>query len=455
MEVEIKKRTNLEGQKQLFSSGKTKDISFRKKALCELLKGIEKYEEELLESVYQDFHKNKIESYLTEIYIVKKEIRYFLKHMKSLSRKKKVRTSLENFPSNGYIFPEPYGVVFIISPWNYPINLSLCPLVGAIASGNCVLLRMSGQVKKTNQVIKKILDEIEEKEYIHILEGPEEEVENVIEDGVDYVFFTGSPRVGKIIMNSAAKTLTPVTLELGGKSPVILEESCHLRVAAKRIVWGKYINAGQTCVAPDYVLVTSKQKEMFIQYLKDEIQMFYENGKISSQYASIIHNKAYQRLESLLETGNIIIGGKKDKNKKIIEPTVIEIDNVETLLGQEEIFGPILVILEVTSVEEAIQIINQGQKPLALYIFSENTNKIQQILEQTSSGGVAINDTIMHITEENLPFGGVGNSGMGAYHAKASFDTFTHYKSVLKKSTKLDIPFRYPPYSDKIRKWLK
>lgn len=443
-------------QRIFFEKGISKNVAYRKRALVELNKAILVYQDKMIEAIKKDFGKCDAETYLTEIFTVKNEIKYMLKNLNRLTKMKKVKTSYMNFPSKGYIKPEPYGIVLIIAPWNYPINLSLIPLVGAIASGNTAILKLSLKVPHINRVIKDMLKNIFDEEYITALEINSDDTSKIIESGIDYIFFTGSEKAGKIIMEQAAKNLIPVTLELGGKSPVIIDRDCNLDLAAKRIVWGKFINAGQTCVAPDYVLINKEDIDKFKELLKKHIMsMFYKNNVISSEYTSLINEDAFERLVSLINKENILIGGNFDIKELLIEPTVVKVKSLDEDIMKQEIFGPILAIVEVNSLQDSINFVNNMPKPLALYVFSNDKENIKLILENTSSGGVSINDTIMHITEENLPFGGVGNSGIGSYHGKKSFDTFTHYKSILKKSTSIDLPFRYPPYNKKIIKLLK
>lgn len=444
-------------QKQFFESGATKSLTFRKEALIQLGKAIEVYQERLLEAVKKDFGKSREDTYLSEIWLVKREIKYMLKNLKRLTKVQKVHTSLINFPSRGYRVPEPYGVVCLISPWNYPIQLVLLPLIGAMAAGNCSILKLSELVPHVNHVLMAMFREIFEPEYVVALMGGKEITQEIIAQKVDYIFFTGSPQVGKQIMTQAAQHLIPVTLELGGKSPVIIDDTItNFDIVAKRIVWGKFLNAGQTCVAPDYILINRKQKETLIQALNKHIQqMYYENRVLSDRYTQIINQETLHRLAALLIPDNILIGGKLDLLACKLEPTVVEVKDLAEPLMQEEIFGPILAIVEINSLEDAIHFVNSREKPLALYVFSEDKTNIQYVLEHTSSGGVAINDTISHITEANLPFGGIGNSGMGEYHGKSSFDTFTHFKSVLHKPNGWDIALKYPPYHNNIMKILR
>ncbi|MEG2276189.1 MAG: aldehyde dehydrogenase family protein [Clostridia bacterium] len=442
-------------QKELFKTGITRDIKYRIDALNRLYNAIEKYEADIMEAIYLDFSKPKEETYITEIMAVKLELKSFIKNLKKYAKTRKVSTSLINFPSSGYIVPEPRGVSLIISPWNYPVNLALTPVIGSIAAGNCTVIKLSEYVPNTNAVLKKIVDEAFAEGYVSIVEGAANETISLIDQGVDYVFFTGSTSVGKLVMAQCSKNITPVTLELGGKSPCIVDSSADIKVAAKRIVFGKYINAGQTCVAPDYILVESKVRDMLVAEIIASIkEMYYVNGELTQKFCHIIHPKAVDRLASMLDGSNILFGGKVNLERNIIEPTVTEVKDMESSVMQAEIFGPILPILAVDTVDKAVEIVQSIDKPLALYIFSKNKKNIDKVMQETSSGGVAINDTIMHIVEKNLPFGGVGSSGIGSYHGEASFNTFSHFRSVLKKSLAIDIKLRYSPHINKLVKYI-
>lgn len=452
MEKEIKKI--IESQKEFFSSGVTKDLRFRLNQLELLYNLIVNYEDEITNALYLDLNKSEYESYLTEIGFTLSEIRFIRKRLRQWAKPKKVKTTLSLFPAKSYIYSEPYGVTLIISPWNYPFQLSISPLIGAIAAGNCIVIKPSEYSINTSKILSKLINENFPSNYIKVIEGGIETNQLLLKEKFDYIFFTGSVNVGKIVMQEASKHLTPVTLELGGKSPCIVDKDADLKLAAKRIVWGKFVNAGQTCVAPDYLLVHSDVKEKLISLMIDEIQkMYYANKKIESYYPRIIHEKRFNHLLSLLDNENIIFGGVGNFNNLIIEPTIIDNVRFNSPVMQEEIFGPILPIITFESIEEVIKNVNEQDKPLALYIFS-NSKKFQDtIINSISHGGGCINDTIMHLATPNLPFGGIGSSGIGSYHGKASFDTFSHKKSILKRG-KIDIALRYPPYN-KSKKWLK
>lgn len=437
-------------QRQFFSSGKTKDIAFRLTQLKNLKQAVLDNKDEIIDALKADFNKPSFESYLTEIAVVK-EIDYAIKNLKKWSKPKKVATPLEQLPGSAFIYPEPLGLVLIIAPWNYPFNLTISPLVGAIAAGNCAIVKPSEISQHTSNIIAKIFAKTFDPAYISVVEGGAETSQKLLEQKFDYIFFTGGTAIGKIVMEAAAKNLTPVTLELGGKSPCIIDSDINIEYTARRIVWGKFLNAGQTCIAPDYLLVNQNIKKPLIDSIKNCVQEFYgDDPEKSPDFARIINQKQFNRLGELLKSGEIILGGKTNPDTCYIAPTLIDKVSLDAPIMQEEIFGPILPIIEYNNLEEAISLVNSQPKPLALYFFSKNQEYQQQILQKTSSGGVCLNDTIMHIGVTELPFGGVGNSGIGSYHGKASFDTFSHQKSVLKKSFLLDIKVRYAPYLGKL-----
>ena len=442
-------------QRQFFNSGKTQDIDFRKEQLQKLKTEIINYKNTILKALKADLNKPEFEGYLEIITI--REIDYALKQIKSWVKPKKVRAPLDQFPASALIYAEPLGVVLIIGAWNYPFNLTICPLIGSIAAGNCAVVKPSEIAPHTSAVIAELIDKTFDASYITVVEGGAETNQQLLAEKFDHIFFTGSTRIGKIIMEAAAKNLTPVTLELGGKSPCIVDKEINLIEAAKRITWGKFLNAGQTCVAPDYLLVNQKIKPDLVAAIKNCIQQFYgEQPANSPDYARIVSEKQFNRLVQLLLDGKIIVGGETNADDRYIAPTVMENVSLESPLMQEEIFGPILPLLEYEEITEAIALINSRPKPLALYLFTNNKTKQEQILQATSSGGVCINDTIVQLGVSELPFGGVGNSGIGSYHGKASFDTFSHYKSVLKKSFRFEFNWRYAPYQGKLKqlKWL-
>ncbi|OKH35894.1 aldehyde dehydrogenase family protein [[Phormidium ambiguum] IAM M-71] len=440
----------LQQQRKFFSTDRTKNIEFRLTQLKNLKQAILDHKEEIIAAGKADLNKPIFESYLTEIGTIK-EIDYAIKNLKKWSKPKKVATPLEQLPGKAFIYPEPLGVVLIIAPWNYPFQLTILPLVGAIAAGNCAIVKPSEISQNTSHIIAKIFQKTFDPEYIAVVEGGVETSQKLLQQKFDHIFFTGGTAIGKIVMEAAAKNLTPVTLELGGKSPCIIDSDINIEYTARRIAWGKFLNAGQTCIAPDYLLVNQKIKQPLLDSIKNCIQEFYgEDPEKSPDFGRIINQKQFNRLEKLLNNGNIITGGKTNPDTCYIAPTLIDNVSLDAPIMQEEIFGPILPILEYNNLEEAISIVNNQPKPLALYFFSKNQEYQQQVLQKTSSGGVCINDTIMHIGVTELPFGGVGNSGIGSYHGKASFDTFSHQKSVLKKSFLVDIKVRYAPYLGKL-----
>ncbi|PIG91941.1 aldehyde dehydrogenase [Gloeocapsopsis sp. IPPAS B-1203] len=437
-------------QRTYFHSGHTKEIAFRIEQLNSLKRAIRENTASIVDALYKDLHKPELETYATEISIVR-EVDYAIKHIRAWAQPQKVKLSLEQLPASGYIHPEPLGVVLIIGPWNYPFQLLIAPLIGAIAAGNCAILKPSEIAPNTSKVVSQIIQKYFDSAYIAVIEGGIDTSKQLLAEKFDHIFFTGGTAVGKVVMEAAAKHLTPVTLELGGKSPCIVDTNINIEHTANRIAWGKFINAGQTCIAPDYLLVNSKIKQQLLNSLQEAIQKFYgENPEQSSDYARIINQKQFTRLSQLLQDGEIVTGGQTNQNTCYLAPTIL--DNVfpEAPVMQEEIFGPILPIIEYDDLSEAIAIINEKPKPLALYLFSRDKKIQQRILQETSSGGVCINDTVMQVAVSSLAFGGVGESGIGKYHGKASFDTFSHQKSVLKKSFLFDLKWRYAPYAGKL-----
>lgn len=451
----------LKEHKAYFNTGETRDIDFRIAQLKKLKMAIKKYENDILDALYKDLGKSEFEGYATEVGFTLNSISYMVKNLKKWAKVKKVRTSLYQFPSRGYIFHEPYGTVLIIGPFNYPFQLLIEPLIGAMAAGNCVILKPSEVTGNIAKLIKKIIEETFDSEYIRVIEGEKEVTSELINSPLDYIFFTGSVNVGKIIMEAASKNLVPVTLELGGKSPAIVDKSANLDVIVDRLLFGKFVNVGQTCVAPDYVLVNKEIKEKFIERIKVVINNFYGNDIIESKdYGRIASERHFDRLVNLIEYDRekIVFGGNYNKEKLFIEPTVLSDVSYEDKVMEEEIFGPILPILEYEDLDETIEVLKRQHKPLALYVFTENKEVEKKVLNNISFGGGCVNDAISHVAETYLPFGGVGNSGIGAYHGKASFQVFSHKKSVLKKSTKFNIKLIFPPYGNKVdlvRKFFK
>ena len=437
------------------------DIHYRKKKLLEFLVSIQNHEDEIVTALKLDFKKSEFETYLTEINFVLSELKLTIKSIHKWAKPKLVLPSFLNFPSTDYIYKEPFGKVLIISPWNYPFQLAICPAIAAIAAGNQVTIKPSELTRNTSKIISKIISETFDENHVKVVEGGISETEKLLAQRWDYIFFTGSVAVGKIIAKAAAENLTPVTLELGGKNPCIIDETANLKLAAKRIVWGKFLNAGQTCIAPDYLLVHQKIKPQLIEYLKKEIALAY-SGKIenSEDYPRIINEKNWKRLLDLLEGEKILFGGKSNPTDFYIEPTLVDEPKLDSKIMEGEIFGPILPIISYNSENDIEKIISRYEKPLAFYIFSGNKKFIKKQLITNSFGGSCVNDTIVHFTNHRLPFGGVGHSGIGSYHGKRSFDTFSHHKAVVKKATWLDIPIRYAPYKGKLKilkqivKWL-
>lgn len=442
-------------QRTFFNLNSTKDVSFRVEQLNKLKDVILEYENMIMDSLYKDLGKSQFESYSTEIGIVLSEISYALDNIGNWTKVKKVKTPITNFKSKSYIYPEPYGNVFIISPWNYPFQLTMAPLIGAIAAGNTVLIKPSSSSIHTSKVMEKMINENFPEELIHLVNVDSNSANYILNKKFDYIFYTGSVSIGKLIMKKAAEHLTPVTLELGGKSPCIVDKEGDIDIFAKRIVWGKLLNAGQTCVAPDYVYVHRDIKSEFIEKLIYYIEEFYGNDiKNNDEYARIINERHFNRLSSLMDNDKVVYGGDSDIDDLYISPTIMNNITWDDPIMEDEIFGPILPILEYESIVEVIEDIKMRPRPLALYVFSTNSKVVDKIINSLSFGGGCVNDTIMHLTNPHMPFGGVGNSGIGAYHGKYSFDTFTHYKSISNKSLSPDIDTRYPPYKGKL-KWVR
>ncbi|KEI78106.1 aldehyde dehydrogenase [Clostridium botulinum A2 117] len=444
-------RNILEKQKSFFDKGYTKDINFRIEALKKLKHNIKINENNIFKALKIDLNKSEFETFITEIGIVYDEINGAIKNIKKWSKPKKVKTPITNLLASSYIYNEPYGVALIMSPWNYPFQLIMAPLVGAISAGNCVLLKPSELAIETEKIIVKIIKDTFSDEYIGVITGGIEESTALLKEKFDYIFYTGGINVGKIVMKAAAEHLTPITLELGGKSPCIVDKDANIDLAARRIAWGKFLNAGQTCVAPDYLVVHRNIKEKLISSIENYIVEFFgENTFESEDYPRIINERHFKRLEGYLKEGKIVSGGNTDINNLYIEPTIIEGINFENRIMEEEIFGPIFPVIEFENIDKVIDIVKNNPKPLALYYFSENKEKQEFIIKNISFGGGCINDTIMHLSTSTLPFGGVGSSGVGGYHGRASFDTFSHKKSILKKSNLIDVKIRYAPFKGKI-----
>lgn len=446
----------IEEQRLFVKKGKAKDYNFRIKNLRKLKKNIKKNEELIYQALYKDLGKSQDEAFLTEYNIVIKEIDYFLDNLKKLMKPEKVKTPIVTFRSTGEIYHEPYGHILIISPWNYPFHLTFLPLIGAIAAGNTVLVKPSEFSLNTSLISAKIIKESFAKEYVNIVLGGVPEATTILKMKFDHIFFTGSTKVGKVVMKAAAEHLTPVTLELGGKSPAIVCKDSDLEITARRIVWGKFTNAGQTCVAPDYLYVHKDIKKKLIKHIIRSIDDFYgEYPKKSKDFGRIITKEHLLRLIGFLDNGKLLFGGSYDVREKYLSPTLIEINGWNEPLMKEEIFGPILPIIEFEKLSDITELIKDHPKPLALYLFTKSKRNIEYIIDELSFGGGCINDTILHLASHELPFGGVGESGIGRYHGNYSFETFSHRKSILNKSFKPDFDLRYPPYGEKINKLKK
>ncbi|MBB6214039.1 aldehyde dehydrogenase (NAD+) [Anaerosolibacter carboniphilus] len=438
-----------------FETGRTKDVDFRIEQLKRLKDAIQSYEGEIMEALHKDLRKPPFESFATEIGYVKDSIGYTLKHIRGWAKGQKVKTPMVHFGARSAIHPEPYGTVLIIAPWNYPFQLMIEPMIGAMAAGNCIVLKPSEYAPHVGKVMEKMIGECFDERYVRMIIGDRELATALVNSDFDYIFFTGSVLVGKIVMEAAAKHLIPVTLELGGKSPCIVDKHGNLAVAAERIIWGKFVNAGQTCVAPDYLLVHREVKEELMQRLIMTIRKFYgDNPASSPDYCRIINKKHLKRLVNLLEQEKIITGGNYDLDDLYMAPTLMDQVSWEDPVMADEIFGPILPIIPYDDLDDVIHRINQRPKPLALYLFTENREIQDLVMQRISFGGGCINDTLSHVASPYIPFGGVGASGIGAYHGKNSFDLFSHHKSIMRKTTKFSIPLAFPPYGERIH-WLK
>jgi aldehyde dehydrogenase (NAD+) len=452
----VKSSERVEAIRAAFRAKRTRPYAWRAAQLKQLKKFLQEKDREICEALWTDLRKGSFEAEVTEQGIVIGEIDYALTHLEEWMRPESVSTPFLDFPGSSEIISEPYGVVLIIGAWNYPVNLLLAPLVGAIAGGNAAVLKPSELAPATSAAMAKWIPEYLDREAIIVVEGGVEDTEELLAVQFDSIFFTGSGKVGKLIMARAAEHLTPVTLELGGKSPAIVMDDASVKVAARRIAWGKFMNAGQTCIAPDYVLVHPGVEKEFIDELKISLESFYgKDPKLSPDYCRIVNDRNFLRLEKFLGDGELVCGGQSDTKERYIAPTVLRGVSASASVMQEEIFGPILPVLSISDVGQAIDFINARPKPLALYLFSKSDAIRARVLEETSSGGVCINDVVMHMPSLSLPFGGVGASGMGHYHGKRSFETFTHQKGVMTKTTWPDIRIRYAPYTESKRKWIQ
>ncbi len=439
-------------QKEYFNENKTKLLKVRKYKLLMLRNTIKKYEKEITKALYEDLGKSPFESYETDIGLVLSEISYVIKNMEKWAKPENKITPMAHFLSYSKIYKEPYGVVLIMSPWNCPFLLSMSPIIGAVSAGNCFVLKPSAYSPKTSEILKTIIEEVFGIKYGAVILGGRKENKDLLKQNFDYIFFTGSKSVAREVMKEASKNLTPVSLELGGKSPVIVDEKADIQLAAKRIVWGKFINAGQTCVAPDYVFAHKNIYDKLLSEIARYIFDFYGEDPLNNkEYPKIINEKHFLRLTNLLNDGKIFCGGKSDINKLKIEPSVLIDVDFEMQVMKEEIFGPILPVIKYENIKDVVSYIQKNDKPLALYIFTNDNILKKKLINTLSYGGGCINDTIIHIVNHNMPFGGVGASGMGAYHGKYSFDTFSHKKSIVEKTNAFDIEVRYPPFGNKIK----
>ena len=441
-------QNSIQLQKEFFNSNTTKDVYLRIETLKKLKYILKENEEKLYSAIYTDFKKSKFETYLTELALIFNELNNAIKNLKHWSKQKRVRTNLANFPARSYIIPEPLGTVLVISSWNYPYQIALIPAISAIAAGNTVVIKPSEIPNNTSNILAKIINPNFDKRHLTVIEGGIETTTKLLQEKWDKIFFTGSTNVGKIIYKAAAENLTPVTLELGGKSPTFVLKDCDIRLTAKRIVWAKFLNAGQTCIAPDYLLVEEEIKEQLLVALKKEIENnFPISEKINENYVQIVNDKNFIRLKKLIITDKIYHGGEINSEKRIIYPTLLHKISFKDSVMKDEIFGPILPIISFENLDNIIQKIKKREKPLALYIYSENKKLIKKILYEISFGGGAINESLVHLSNPNLSFGGVGASGIGNYHSKAGFDTFSHYKSILHKSFVFEPTIKYLPFT--------
>ena len=439
----------VEQQRQYFSESKTKNVKFRRDQLKIFLKVLKDSEQLLIDAVWQDLHKSEFETYATELGLVYGEIELAIRKVRKWAKPKNVITNLPNLPGSSFIKPEPFGNALIIGAWNYPYLLTLGPVIGAMAAGNTILLKPSEITPNCSAALAKILNSTFDPGYFKVIEGGISETQALLKHKFDYIFFTGSTRVGKIIYKAAAENLTPVTLELGGKSPCIVDQDAAIKVAAKRIAWGKFMNAGQVCIAPDYLLVHKNVKDQLIANIKDYLIQFYgENPQQSPDYVRIGNRSSFEKLKTLIDPEKVYFGGQSDEKDLFIAPTILDNVSWDDKVMEEEIFGPVLPVLVFDDFIETIAKLKKLPKPLALYYFGHNKGKQKMVLNELSFGGGTINDVVLHISNSNLPFGGVGNSGIGSYHGKKGFETFSHQKSIMKRADWIDLPLKYPPYSN-------
>lgn len=442
----------IQEQKSYFASQKTKDISKRKSLLKKLLSEVIIREKDIVKALYADFKKSEYESVMTETSIVISELKRTIKHIHNWAKPQAVMPAFLNFPSSSKIYKEPYGTVLIISPWNYPYQLAFAPLIGAIAAGNTAVVKPSELTPNTSKITKEIIEAVFNEKLVAVIEGGVETSTELLEQRWDYIFFTGSVHVGKIVAKAAARFLTPVTLELGGKNPCIIDETANVKLAAKRIVWGKLINGGQTCIAPDYLLIHASVKDKFVEYYQKEVRNAYgENPENSKDYPRIVNQRNFDRLTIMLKNEKLLVGGDTNREDNYIAPTLIDEPSLDSEAMKGEIFGPISPVISYQTEEDLHKIISNYEKPLALYVFTKKKKFANNMIANYSFGGGTINDTTVHFANHNLPFGGVGESGVGAYHGKQTFDVFSHKKGVTKRYNWLDIPVRYAPYNGKLK----
>lgn len=444
----------IHNQREYFNTNATKNVAFRKAQLKKLKTVLKQNEALLYEAIFQDFKKSEFDTYSTELSFVYHDISEAIKKVGKWSKVKRARTNLINFPAKTYVIPEPLGVSLVIGAWNYPYLLSLAPVIAAMAAGNTVILKPSELPSNTSRAMAKIINENFDANYLHVVEGGVTETTALLTEKLDKIFFTGSVPVGKIIYQAAAKNLTPVTLELGGKSPAIITADSNLKMAAKRIVWAKFLNAGQTCISPDYILIDAKVKSAFIHLVKQEIEQA-EYATNNDNYVQIINEKNLDRLAKMIDPAKVIIGGEIDKAERCMAPTVMDNVSFDDAVMQEEIFGPIMPIITYEHLNEAIAKVKSYPKPLSLYVFTKNKTQRARVLNELSFGGGGVNEAIMQITNHHVPFGGVGESGIGAYHGESGFKAFSHYKSVIDKPTWFELDLKYAPRSAKKLKWVK
>ena len=443
-------------QKKFFNSNSTKDVALRINNLKKLKKVIQENETELYKAIYADFKKSKFETYIAEIALIYNELNDAIRNLKKWSKQKRVRTNLANFPAKSYIIPEPLGTILVISAWNYPYQIALIPVISAIAAGNTVVLKPSEIPNNTSKILAKIINTNFDANHFTVVEGSVETTTELLQQKWDKIFFTGSTNVGRIVYKAAAENLTPVTLELGGKSPTFIFKDCDIKLTAKRIVWAKFLNAGQTCIAPDYLLVEKEIEQQLLAALKSEIESAYPvNNTINENYVQIINDAHFERLNNLIPKDKIYFGGEQNASERIIRPTLLQNIGFEDPIMKDEIFGPLLPVISFENLDKVIAKLKEREKPLALYVYSKSKKIIRKILHEISFGGGAINESLVHLSNPNLPFGGVGASGIGNYHSKAGFDTFTHYKSILHQSFLFEPSIKYLPFTKLKRRILK